>query len=477
MRSQSIKRNVVFFAFIFACCSPFFPQNCAAEVVYSFNSAGVKVYEDETHYGLVDEQGNVVLQPIYDQIEYEDYDCWWAKDTEAEYLIGPRGNVLYSDGNMYSSEECFDYTLSKDRILIEDDDGYLIDMDGNILLINTCGGGLMFLGENIVGLEQEDGRRFCVIYDRNGMVLKRIEGQSFWTSDNDTVVIHHSTASEDAQNAGEYTIFTACGEKIGEGGFSKTDGFRKGYANFQIMENGELLSGLMDINGRTLFSCKNVSISNAISEGHVLFQEDGKEGFKDLKGKTVVDPIWDAVGSYENGVAVVMKDRVFHVINEAGDIMFSLPGRNAGLPFRFGNMIFYRHYSDKSVDAFLLTGEQLYTDGWRDIICDRSKPFLIVEKDDCVFFVDRNGQQVFGQVWKNAVQFEEGYGWVQFMDGDWARIDMDGNLTVMPDYAAVENNIYWRELSVRTKSGQDYLISPDGRIMSPAFRTNRIFGL
>ena len=94
--------------------------------------------------------------------------------------------------------------------------------------------------------------------------------------------------------------------------------FQNGYA--KIMKNEQVF--LMDTVGKTLFKKGEAdlgSFSDLIS-----FKKNEKWGYKTKKGIEAIKPEYDFAESFKNGVAIVMKDPFFGMINSNNEPIIPL---------------------------------------------------------------------------------------------------------------------------------------------------------
>ncbi len=77
-------------------------------------------------------------------------------------------------------------------------------------------------------------------------------------------------------------------------------------------------SGIVNTKGDVVTPLKYYSIDNLSSSGFAIYSKDGKYGFMDANGKVVVEALYDAVYDFHHGMALVIKNKIFSIIDTTG---------------------------------------------------------------------------------------------------------------------------------------------------------------
>ncbi len=92
------------------------------------------------------------------------------------------------------------------------------------------------------------------------------------------------------------------------------------HENAAIVDFNNKEKGLIDQKGNILFKCTYFELAPSISENLLFFREteSSKYGYINSKGKTVIEPQFNKVNVFEEGVAAVMKDGQYGYIDKSG---------------------------------------------------------------------------------------------------------------------------------------------------------------
>ncbi|MBR1549902.1 MAG: WG repeat-containing protein [Bacteroidales bacterium] len=199
-------------------------------------------------------------------------------------------------------------------------------------------------------------------------------------------------------------------------------------------DDGELaLFCLPDVSPRQQISPSTGFIYHPITlvtDSRIGVLRGDKQGFLDLSGNEAIPCIYDEVGAFRQGRALVRKGDLYGIVDTLGRIV---------LPIE------YHSHSDRGV-------KYTYFDG-----------LALVEKDHQYGFVDLDGHFVVPLILQSAYPFSEGSAAVQH-DGLWGYIDTTGNLTLPLIFDRASPFQYQR--ADVTFQGRHLKIAPDGHCVS-----------
>ncbi|MCD7972357.1 MAG: WG repeat-containing protein [Candidatus Azobacteroides sp.] len=105
-----------------------------------------------------------------------------------------------------------------------------------------------------------------------------------------------------------------------------------------VRENDKTL--FLDLSGKVVLEVENNNVWY-FSEGVALFWEDGRYGYINKKGKTVIDPQYKYATSFQEGIAwVVAENGHPQAINPKGKVLFTLEQATKVNAFRDGLAVF-----------------------------------------------------------------------------------------------------------------------------------------
>jgi len=164
-------------------------------------------------------------------------------------------------------------------------------------------------------------------------------------------------------------------------------------------------------------------------EGLFCIKRNDKWGYADVRGDIVIEPVYDRVRDFKNGIAMVIKDDKIFFINSQGEVLFEMPDdiqkgncSMAGCDFSEGRIEIRGNnlkcgYLDKSGHIKVLPIYKRceeYSDG-----------LAAVSRNDKWGYIDKDGHITINQQFLNACKFIDNLAPVLVEDG-WGYINKKG---------------------------------------------------
>ena len=156
-------------------------------------------------------------------------------------------------------------------------------------------------------------------------------------------------------------------------------------------------------------------------------KKNGKWGYIDKKGAVVIEPAYDTVNNFSNGVALVCKKQDYFYINRRGSKRNIVGAANAE-PLKFVNGFakvrtpYGVRYMDSNFELTPFTVTDA-TDFNEDGIA------AILMQDGSMRYINTYGKSVITLEYDKAGNFSEDYAWVS-VDGKYGYIDKSGELVI-----------------------------------------------
>ena len=191
-----------------------------------------------------------------------------------------------------------------------------------------------------------------------------------------------------------------------------------------MMANGTLAFVDRDGKGVPALSGKfQMLYSSGFVEGLAPAASDGKNGFIDHDGKWVIDPQFEAVGSFSGGLAAV---RV---------------GGKSGFVDRRGKFVINPQYE------------------WCD---DFYEGRALVKTSGAFCFIDAKGQVINDSKYSMAIHFSDGLAAVKTEAG-WGFIDRTGKMTIRPQFDSAD--AFQNDLARLTVGGKEAYVTTAGKLV------------
>ena len=156
-------------------------------------------------------------------------------------------------------------------------------------------------------------------------------------------------------------------------------------------------------------------------------KKNGKWGYIDKKGAVVIEPAYDTVNNFSNGVALVCKKQDYFYINRRGSKR-NIDGAANAEPLKFVNGFakvrtpYGVRYMDSNFELTPFTVTDA-TDFNEDGIA------AILMQDGSMRYINTYGKSVITLEYDKAGNFSEDYAWVS-VDGKYGYIDKSGELVI-----------------------------------------------
>lgn len=186
----------------------------------------------------------------------------------------------------------------------------------------------------------------------------------------------------------------------------------------------------------SLFGCQSkpaVGEINLFSSGLVAVEKDGKYGYIDRTGKTIIQFLYDDATPFYNDLAVVEVNGKMHVINKKGENILNDSYDRLQIDKETGN-IFYR--SNSKWGLMDKTGKVI-TDALYDQLYEFSEGRALVKSGSSYGFIDSKGKTVISIEYKYAESFSNGLALVRNDENKYGYIDKNGKVIIdyLYDYA------------------------------------------
>lgn len=337
--------------------------------------------KDNYKYGCINiKSDDIIINPIYDKIDFQfSNEIIFVRKSGKWGLLDTKGNVVFPPKYIYISSfsnsialartEDYKYSLintNGDVVKELEFNGLDINIDNTkfhegftIIESNDKFGYINEKGEIIAKPKYESARRFY-----NGMARVKYEGK--WGAINKQGKMIIKPAYEEiglfAENIApicykyddenKYGYINNLGEVIVEPKYDDFTHFQNGvaqvginnkygiiniegkeiikpiYDEIQHFPNNALLvtlqdkKGLFKRNGKQLTEVIFEKIDYHVSDGLILVKKHNKWGFIDLKGKTIIEPKYDDVTYFNNGLAFVQLNANWICIDKTGNKIF-----------------------------------------------------------------------------------------------------------------------------------------------------------
>lgn len=400
-------------------------------------------------WGVIDTKGNFILQPIYDKCPTLTNKQYSAYQGNTHFLFDERGNNLY---DKYPGYDEFLF-LSQNYIAVHNLDGWgIIDSSGKTIItpIYQDMPPTLINNNGLFGVYQyvkSEDKVYGGIIDSKGNVVLPFEYECT-------------------------SIFVSL---YGEVGFCPY--YSDGLALVENKKTGN--TSYIDTNGKVVFTLQQkqpVSFYNyPMNKQHFNFingmcciTSNGKYGFIDKTGKTIISPQYDEVSDFRYGYCEVIKNGKWGIIDKQGKIVVPIIYDRAGNDYSF-------YGKDTTSGMFTVRKNKKY--GVVDangkiilpIIYDNSPSYnpndglFIVNKGGKFGFVNKNNKIVIPINYQSVAHFNSGIAKVK-LENKYGYINRSGKIVVPIKYIALSyvtsNHIYAAE-----QSGVRYILDTAGRIV------------
>jgi hypothetical protein len=330
------------------------------------------------------------------------------------------------------------------------------------------------------------------------------------TTDNDTVKLFPVKAGDKwgyVDNKGQYVINSQFEEAYnfseglalfksidGKYGFIGLDGkyvinpiykdansFSEGLACV-VMENGK--PQFIDKDNKILFSVDKAEYCFGFKEGLAIVSINGNWGFIDKTGKVVVNPIYENVRNFKDGLAAVAKkdekkeEVLWGYIDKTGAIKINFQFVSdiealACSPGSFNEGLAFTSSDGKQWGCIDKDGKYQINPQFEGVNGNPYK-FIngvsLVSQGGSYGFIDRKGKYTINPQFKNVSSFSSNnFAAAQHSDGKWGFINKEGKYEINPQFEEVVNGFFGNVAFVKS-SGKYGIIDKKGLyIANPQF--------
>lgn len=271
-------------------------------------------YNDK--YGIIDIDGNVVIEPIYKDMSFPSENLVIAEKSDGNFVI-----LDITSGKEVGSVEGSEtvtanqiYKISNPSVLYGDDgDDYIGFTDGYIFMeVTSWANDRLEENYNSVCIDKTGKEKFATkykvtsnyndgiaigYYSDNFMQPKTLagldkDGKELWT----------------VENVKEYE--------------SQSDGV------IIYQDRDSSLYGAVDLKGNNVLECEYEKLTRA-GNGLIGFEKYGLWGYLDYKGNEVIKPQFNSAEMFKGGVALVKKEGKQYFINTKGETVIDNVGVGA----------------------------------------------------------------------------------------------------------------------------------------------------
>lgn len=294
-----------------------------------FNTSGGFRFTVDSDYGLfsydnkcgiIDIDGNIVIEPIYEDMSYPSENLVVAEKSDGNFVIlditsGKEVGSIEGNENISANEI---YEISNPSVLFGDDADKYIGFSEGCIFMNITSYAKDLFEENYnteynsVCIDKTGKERFATKYKEmssynNGVAIGNYsdyygapmtlagldkDGKELWT----------------VENVKEYE--------------SQSDGV------IIYQDRDSSLYGAIDIKGNKVLECEYEKLTRA-GNGLIGFRKFGLWGYLDYKGNEVIKPQFNSAEMFKGGVALVKKEGEQYFINTKGETVIDNVGVGA----------------------------------------------------------------------------------------------------------------------------------------------------
>ena len=231
------------------------------------------------------------------------------------------------------------------------------------------------------------------------------------------------------------------------------------YGQMAFQFSNEYYYYYLDKNGTYVILARNFS-----SDGSISYSTNKNNGLVDSRGKVLLEPIYDYIGWFSEGLAVIKKDGKAGYINAKGEFVLPMVYEDAGAfsegfaAAKRGNKWGYIDLNGQWVIKPQFYSAERFYEG-----------LALVQKDYFTYgFIDRSGKPAFDKTFDFAFGFNRGLATVE-IDDKWGAVDTSGNVVVPLDYFQL--NDYGNEFlhaKLQTSGGiKEGMVDRSGNVRIP----------
>jgi len=184
-----------------------------------------------------------------------------------------------------------------------------------------------------------------------------------------------------------------------------------------------------------IHSCCTITM---INDGGELNEYDevigGQWGFVDARGNIIVEPKYDSMGCFHDGLAVVVYNGKYGFIDKSGEIVIALEFDSLCPKFSEGFAMFRRDGRSGFINN---AGQEVITHN-AERFGTFSNGLAWVEHDGYIGFVASSGDFVIPPIFQSVLSFSEGFAGVNY-NGKYGFINTAGDVVIPFEYDAVRS--------------------------------------
>lgn len=271
-------------------------------------------YNDK--YGIIDIDGNIVIEPIYEDMSFPSENLVVAEKSDGNFVI-----LDITSGKEVGSVEGSEdipanqiYKISNPSILYGDDgDDYIGFSDGYIFMrVTSWANDRLEENYNSICMDKTGKEKFATKYNITSNYNSGIAIGYY----SDNFMQPKTLAGLDKDGKELWTV-----ENVNEYE-SQSDGV------IIYQDRDSSLYGAVDLKGNNVLECEYEKLTRA-GNGLIGFKKYGLWGYLDYKGNEVIKPQFNSAEMFKGGVALVKKEGEQYFINTKGETVIDNVGVGA----------------------------------------------------------------------------------------------------------------------------------------------------
>jgi hypothetical protein len=320
----------------------------------SDNEGEFVLAKESSGFGLINREGNYVLEPIIQTLEHTHGNFFYGFNQDQYLLIEGndiKSNIRYNSFHKITFENdiMLEYIHGKLRRVMEDD-GILLD-DVGMTKVEKTGKDLyaVYFRDDKLGLLGKKGWLVQPMLDveeikrgSEGLFPAKSKGAYGFVNSKGTWVIkpQYVETTLFSENIAAYKsslnwgLINSTGELISDAVWEEIKPFQKGFAIAKANSKYFLLN--------TFGSAVNTDGYDHIyrtSDGYFMIEQSGKTGLLDSEGTVVIPAEFEALRRERKNFIVAQKDGLSGIIDEAGEVILPLAYEEILIDFANGQIL------------------------------------------------------------------------------------------------------------------------------------------
>ena len=371
----------------------------------------VAYFEENGLIGLLDRQGNVLIEPRFTEVSHFYYDIAYVNEGKLRGIISRAGDILVEPADYeFLGFGSYRENEPEEVLVYREAEG-------------QCGT-VTLTGEKIPETQWD-----APVVFRKGIAIVRKNKQSNLLNTSGELLLEqwwHYIEHLDVQDAQEEPLFLVHQDERGKRGVVNARGewitpcewdwvIAADNSLFLVEKEGKW--GGADYTGNMVIPLEWDSLRDA-NEGLIWARKDGKQGYVNLRGEIVIPVEWDYASAFEGSLAVVKKGKQYGIIDPTGAFVIPLQTRYTFTDINKEGYIIYEHggtwgFMDR--EGKVLSRTNNITDDWFGGIEGRTlnDGFCVVGTMAHKWnFMDVNGKMLFPKFQGHVVAFRHGLAFV-----------------------------------------------------------------